>query len=204
VSRSAIETTPENLAGHDIVFLALPHGASGAISAQLPADTLVVDCGADHRLVSETDWQQFYGGQFHEPWPYGMPELTLASGGKLRGRLRDLTRIAVPGCNVTAVTLALAPGLTAALLEPAGGVTLGWSSGLALLFLGVIGGPVATWAAASISRSLPVVVSSLGFLGVPVVSVALSVAFLGEAFTLSLALGGALILAGLATLALRR
>jgi drug/metabolite transporter (DMT)-like permease len=68
----------------------------------------------------------------------------------------------------------------------------------------VLGGPLATWAAASISRTLPVVVSSLGFLGVPVVSVALSVAFLGEAFTLSLALGGGLILAGLATLALRR
>jgi drug/metabolite transporter (DMT)-like permease len=99
-------------------------------------------------------------------------------------------------------TLVLLP--VAALLEPAGGVTLGWSSGFALLFLGVIGGPVATWAATSISRTLPVVVSSLGFLGVPVVSVALSVAFLGEAFTLSLALGGALILAGLATLALRR
>jgi drug/metabolite transporter (DMT)-like permease len=92
----------------------------------------------------------------------------------------------------------------ALVLEPGGGVSLGWSSGGALLFLGVLGGPLATWAAASISRTLPVVVSSLGFLGVPVVSVALSVAFLGEAFTLSLALGGALILAGLATLALRR
>jgi drug/metabolite transporter (DMT)-like permease len=93
---------------------------------------------------------------------------------------------------------------TAALLEPGGGVTLGPASGFALLYLGVLGGPVATWAASSISRSLPVVISSIGFLGVPVVSVALSVAFLGEAFTLSLAGGGALILAGLATLALRR
>ena len=44
-----VETTPETLAGHDVVFLALPHGASGAITAQLPADTLVIDCGADHR-----------------------------------------------------------------------------------------------------------------------------------------------------------
>lgn len=92
----------------------------------------------------------------------------------------------------------------AQLLEPSGGVTLGWSSGPALLYLGVVGGPVATWAAASISRQLPVIVSSLGFLGVPVVSVALSVAFLGEAASLSLLGGGALILAGLATLALRR
>ncbi|MCU0985297.1 MAG: DMT family transporter [Acetobacteraceae bacterium] len=92
----------------------------------------------------------------------------------------------------------------AALLEPGGGVRLGWSSGFALLYLGVLGGPLATWAAASVSRELPVVVSSLGFLGVPVVSVALSVLFLDEALSLSLVGGGALILAGLATLALRR
>lgn len=99
-------------------------------------------------------------------------------------------------------TLVLLP--VAAVLEPEGGVTLGPSSGFALLFLGVIGGPLATWAANSVSRALPVVVSSLGFLGVPVISLALSVAFLGEALTPSLLAGAALIMAGLATLALRR
>jgi len=92
----------------------------------------------------------------------------------------------------------------AALLEPSGGVTPGPRSGLALAYLGVFGGPVATWAANSVSRALPVLVSSLGFLGVPVVSATLSVAFLGEALTLPLVAGGALILAGLATLAPRR
>jgi drug/metabolite transporter (DMT)-like permease len=49
-----------------------------------------------------------------------------------------------------------------------------------------------------------VLVSSLEFLGVPVVSAALSVALLGEPVTLSLVAGGALILAGLASLAPRR
>ena len=68
----------------------------------------------------------------------------------------------------------------------------------------MFGGPVATWAANSVSRALPVLVSSLGFLGVPVVSAALSVALLGEPVTLSLVAGGALILAGLASLAPRR
>jgi O-acetylserine/cysteine efflux transporter len=92
----------------------------------------------------------------------------------------------------------------AALLEPSGGVTPGARSGFALAYLGVFGGPIATWAANSVSRALPVLVSSLGFLGVPVVSVALSVAFLGEAPTPALVGGGVLILAGLATLALRR
>ena len=53
------ETTAESLAGHDVVFLALPHGTSGAIAAQLPDETLVIDCGADHRLESSDDWAEF-------------------------------------------------------------------------------------------------------------------------------------------------
>src|SRR6195952_4483307 len=44
-------TTAETLAGHDVVFLALPHGQSAAIAAGLGEDVLVVDCGADHRLT---------------------------------------------------------------------------------------------------------------------------------------------------------
>jgi len=35
------ETTPETLAGHDVVFLALPHGASAALVDRLPDDVLV-------------------------------------------------------------------------------------------------------------------------------------------------------------------
>ena len=64
---------PENLAGHDVVFLALPHGKSGELTAQLDADTLVVDCGADHRLTDETAWATFYGGEYFGAWPYGLP-----------------------------------------------------------------------------------------------------------------------------------
>lgn len=111
------ETTPEVLAGHDVVFLALPHGHSGAIAAQLPADTLVVDAGADHRLESAEEWRQFYGTEHAGTWPYGMPELMLADGGRQRRELRAARRIAVPGCNATAVTLALAPGVAAGLID---------------------------------------------------------------------------------------
>src|SRR5947209_9564373 len=45
----------------DVVFLALPHGESAGIAAGLPDATLVVDLGADFRLVSAGDWQRFYG-----------------------------------------------------------------------------------------------------------------------------------------------
>jgi len=117
------------------------------------------------------------------------------------------TRAAAPLADLLPWQFGLAALLllpAAALLEPEGGVTPGPASGFALAYLGAFGGPVATWAANSVSRALPVLVSSLGFLGVPVVSVSLSVLFLGEPLTLSLVAGGGLILAGLALVARAR
>src|SRR5690606_15200524 len=68
-------TSPETLAGHDVVVLALPHGASGEIAAALDPGTLVLDLGADHRLTDPAAWRAFYGSQHAGSWPYGMPEL---------------------------------------------------------------------------------------------------------------------------------
>ena len=112
-----VDTTPQNLAGHDVVFVALPHGKSGELTDQLGDDALVIDCGADHRLTSEADWAKFYGGDFFGAWTYGLPELVLADGGRQRDNLVGARRIAVPGCNVTAMTLALAPGIQAGLIH---------------------------------------------------------------------------------------
>ena len=106
-------TDASTLAGHDVVFLALPHGKSGEVTKDLPADTLVIDLGADHRLTSEADWAQFYGGDYYGAWAYGLPELA-----DQRSVLAGATRIAVPGCNVTAITLALAPGIATGVIEP--------------------------------------------------------------------------------------
>lgn len=114
--RIVAETTPETLAGHDVVFLALPHGASGAVAAQLPDDVLVIDCGADHRLESSQDWADYYGGEHAGTWPYGMPELITGSS-RQRAALAGARRVAVPGCNVTAVTLGLQPAVAAGLVE---------------------------------------------------------------------------------------
>lgn len=115
-----VETSAENLAGHDLVFLALPHGRSGEIASAVAAispNTLIIDCGADHRLHEESDWTAFYGGDFHAPWTYGVPEL-LVEGGKQRQALVGTKRIAAPGCNASTVSLALAPGVAAGLLDP--------------------------------------------------------------------------------------
>ena len=104
------ETSVGTLAGHDVVFLALPHGYSAALAGKLPADCLVVDCGADFRLTDPEAWDRFYGGAHAGSWPYGMPELPGA-----RAQLRGATRVAVPGCYPTAASLALAPALAAGL-----------------------------------------------------------------------------------------
>ncbi|MBW9109812.1 N-acetyl-gamma-glutamyl-phosphate reductase [Microbacterium ureisolvens] len=111
------ETSPEVLAGHDIVFLALPHGQSGQYTDALGDTPLVIDAGADHRLESVADWDRFYGGDFHEPWAYGVPELPVA-GAKQRERLVGASRIAAPGCNASTVSLSLAPGVAAGVIDP--------------------------------------------------------------------------------------
>ena len=113
------ETTPERLRGHDVVFLALPHGQSAAITDALGDESLVIDCGADHRLESPDAWREYYGTEPAEAWVYGMPELITAEG-KQRRLLRSANRIAVPGCNATAVTLAMMPGFLSGLVETSG------------------------------------------------------------------------------------
>ncbi|BFV55820.1 N-acetyl-gamma-glutamyl-phosphate reductase [Kitasatospora sp. CMC57] len=106
-------TTPEVLAGHDIVFLGLPHGQSAAVAEALGDDVLVVDCGADFRLKDPAVWEKFYGSPHAGTWPYGLPELP-----GHRAALKGTKRIAVPGCYPTAVSLALFPAYTAKLAEP--------------------------------------------------------------------------------------
>lgn len=109
------ETTVEALAGHDVVFLALPHGRSAEIATQLGRDTpgpVVIDCGADFRLSDGKAWIRYYGTPHAGTWPYGMPELPGA-----REKLVGARRIAVPGCYPTAASLALAPALAAGIVD---------------------------------------------------------------------------------------
>ncbi len=84
----------------------------------------------------------------------------------------------------------------AALFEPEGGVALTGGTLACLAYLGLLAGPAATWAATSVSRQLPTTVSSLGFLGVPVLGLTASALWLGETVDGPLLLGAALILAG--------
>ena len=100
--------------GADVVFLALPHGASAAVVASLPPNARVVDLGADFRLEDAAEWARFYGGEHAGTWTYGLPELPGA-----RDAIRAAARVANPGCYPTAVALALSPLLAAGIIEPA-------------------------------------------------------------------------------------
>jgi len=111
--RELLPTNLETLAGHDVVFLALPHGQSGAIAQQLGDDTVVVDCGADFRLRDAGEWERFYGSDHAGTWPYGLPELP-----GQREVLTGARRIAVPGCYPTVSTLSLAPAVARGLVTP--------------------------------------------------------------------------------------
>ena len=111
VGREVLATTIENLRGHEVVFLALPHGASAEVAAELGDDVLVVDAGADHRLEDAEEWQRFYHSDHAGTWPYGLPELP-----GQRDVLRTTKRVAVPGCYPTTATLALMPAMAAGLI----------------------------------------------------------------------------------------
>jgi len=79
-----------------------------------------------------------------------------------------------------------------------------WQLWAALLYIGAFAGPIGTWAAVSVTRALPPITSSLGMLGVPLVGILASVVLVGEPITLPLALGAALVIAGIAVVILDR
>ncbi|TAM88814.1 MAG: N-acetyl-gamma-glutamyl-phosphate reductase [Jatrophihabitans sp.] len=106
-------TVPEAVAGAEVVFLALPHGASGPFAAALPDHQRVVDLGADHRLADAAAYERYYGGPHPGTWIYGLPELP----GR-RAVIAAAGRVANTGCYAVAVTLALAPLIAAGLADP--------------------------------------------------------------------------------------
>lgn len=88
----------------ELVFLALPHGESAAVIAQLPKEAKIIDLGADYRLKSANAWTKYYGGLHAGTWTYGLPELP--------GALTEIAkshRVANPGCYATSIALGISP-----------------------------------------------------------------------------------------------
>jgi len=111
-------TTAASLEGLDVVFLALPHGASQAIVPELLGSVgRVIDLGADFRLEPAT-YEAWYGESHLAPElcdlaVYGLVE-------RNRDELNGAELVAVPGCYPTATTLGLAPFTDAGAIETSG------------------------------------------------------------------------------------
>ncbi|MBS2965591.1 N-acetyl-gamma-glutamyl-phosphate reductase [Actinocrinis puniceicyclus] len=156
-------TDTANLAGHEVVFLALPHGQSGAVAQALGPDVTVIDCGADFRLADAAAWSRFYGTAHAGTWPYGLPELPGA-----RAALQGAKRVAVPGCFPTVATLALYPTLAAGLAAPEIVITAvtgtsGAGRSLKPHLLGSeIMGNASAYQVGGIHRHIPEIVQNLG------------------------------------------
>jgi N-acetyl-gamma-glutamyl-phosphate reductase len=106
-------TDAAGLLDAELVFMALPHGESARLAAQLPG-TRIVDLSADFRLGDEAAWHQFYGdAPYSGQWAYGLPELPGA-----REAIKAAHTVAAPGCYATTAILGLAPLLAAGLVEP--------------------------------------------------------------------------------------
>jgi N-acetyl-gamma-glutamyl-phosphate reductase len=108
-----VQTDPDALAEADLVFLALPHGASAAIAARLPESVKVVDLGADFRLKDAAAWARYYPGPHAGTWTYGLPELP-----GQRAEIAAANRVAATGCYAVTTVLALAPLIAAGVADP--------------------------------------------------------------------------------------
>jgi N-acetyl-gamma-glutamyl-phosphate reductase len=99
-----------------VVFTALPHGASSPIVAALRRrDRIVIDQSADFRLRDVATYAAWYGDHHAAPHlleeaVYGIPEI-------YRERLRATRLVAVPGCYPTCALLGLVPLARAGLVR---------------------------------------------------------------------------------------
>ena len=115
---TAIDTTiTEDLTESvDVVFSALPHAASAErLGPMLSNGVRAVDISADFRLKDMSEYTDWY--QVDHPYPelveeavYGLPELG-------REDIAGAKLVANPGCYPTAALLAIAPAVSAGLVE---------------------------------------------------------------------------------------
>lgn len=106
----------DDLPDLDVIFLALPHGASARTAAALRArGARVVDLSADTRFDDAAIYPGWFGSEHPEPQllaeaVYGLPELH-------RDRIAGANLVANPGCYPTAALLAMFPFVRAGVVD---------------------------------------------------------------------------------------
>ena len=100
---------PNDFASCDLIFLALPHGESAKVIAQLSTTSKIVDLGADYRLESADQWSKYYGGDYAGSWTYGLADIE-----PFKSQISQSTKVANPGCYATSIALGAAPAASIA------------------------------------------------------------------------------------------
>lgn len=107
---------PQVVKESDVVFVALPHGLSGAVVQEgIRQGKKIIDLGADFRFRDYRTYEEWYqvkheNLELTKETVYGLPEIH-------REKIKEANIIANPGCYPTATVLALAPALGHGLIE---------------------------------------------------------------------------------------
>ena len=106
------------LAGHDAVVLALPHGHSAGLAAQLPTTSSSSTAAPTSGCADDDAWTAFYDTPYAGSWPYGMPELPAAAATPARRPRRRHAHRGARAATRPPSRSPWPPALAAGVLEP--------------------------------------------------------------------------------------
>ena len=145
----------------DLIFLALPHGESAKVIAQLSATAKIVDLGADYRLESAQAWAKYYGGDYAGSWTYGLADIE-----PFKSEISQSSRVANPGCYATSIALGAAPAneiadLTDVVVVAASGTTGAGRSAKINLIASEVAGSLSSYKFGGVHQHTPEIEQAL-------------------------------------------
>ena len=154
--------SPADFATCDLIFLALPHGESAKVIAQLPTSAKIVDLGADYRLESAEQWSKYYGGDHAGAWTYGLADIE-----PFKALISQATKVANPGCYATSIALGAAPAasiadLTDVVVVAASGTTGAGRSAKINLIASEVAGSLTSYKFGGVHQHTPEIEQALG------------------------------------------
>jgi N-acetyl-gamma-glutamyl-phosphate reductase len=153
--------TPSDFAQCELIFLALPHGESAKIIAQLPTMAKMVDLGADYRLEDPQAWAKYYGGDYAGAWTYGLADIE-----PFASLVKQSTKVANPGCYATSIALGAAPAfgiadLTDVVVVAASGTTGAGRSAKINLIASEVAGSLSSYKFGGVHQHTPEIEQAL-------------------------------------------
>ena len=152
---------PADFTSCDLIFLALPHGESAKVIAQLPTSAKIVDLGADYRLEDSSQWEKYYGGDHAGAWAYGLADIE-----PFKSEISQSAKVANPGCYATSIVLGAAPSsgiadLTDVVVVAASGTTGAGRSAKINLIASEVAGSLSSYKFGGVHQHTPEVEQAL-------------------------------------------